>query len=193
MGQLIEDLLNLSRVSRGSLERVRVDLSELAAEVAGELGQLHPGHAVGLSIWPDMNVRADARLLRAALENLIGNALKFTARTEAPRIEIGLLRDNGHEVFFVRDNGAGFSMEYAAKLFTPFQRLHSAAEYPGTGIGLATVQRIMLRHGGRVWADATVGKGAAFFFTLGGDGADNTPPPAGAPPASNPIQEDQHE
>ena len=171
MSQLIEDLLNLSRVSRGALDRGTVDLGELAQQVAHELEQQHPANPVTLSVWPDMVVRADPRLLRAALENLLGNAWKFTANTPEPRVEVGVLRDRGSEVFYVRDNGAGFSMDYAGKLFTPFQRLHSAAEFSGTGIGLATVQRIVLRHGGRIWADAKVGKGAAFFFTLGTDAA----------------------
>jgi signal transduction histidine kinase len=171
MGQLIEDLLNLSRVSRGALESIPVDLSELASQVAKEQALQHPGRDVSVSVWPGMTVLADPRLLRAALENLIGNAWKFTGKVEHPRIEIGMVRDNGREVFYVRDNGAGFSMDYASKLFTPFQRLHSPAEFTGTGIGLATVQRIVARHGGRIWADAAVGKGAAFFFTLSGEGS----------------------
>jgi signal transduction histidine kinase len=179
MSQLIEDLLNLSRVSRGALERLPVDLSELTEQVALELAQQHPSHLVTLSIWPDMSTQADPRLMRAALENLLGNAWKFTANAADPRVEVGVLRDAGSEVFFVRDNGAGFSMDYASKLFTPFQRLHSATEFSGTGIGLATVQRIVFRHGGRIWADAKVGKGAAFFFTLGVDGASDLNPTKG--------------
>jgi signal transduction histidine kinase len=175
MGQLIEDLLNLSRVSRGALERSAVDLGELAQQVANELALHYPAHPVALSVWPDMMTRADPRLLRAALENLLGNAWKFTANVSEPRVEVGVLRDGGKEVFYVRDNGAGFSMDYAGKLFTPFQRLHSAAEFSGTGIGLATVQRIVVRHGGRIWADAKVGKGAAFYFTLGADATSERP------------------
>lgn len=166
MGQLIEDLLNLSRVSRGSLERSQVDVSELARLVANEVRLHDPDRAVDISIWEGMSVQADLRLLRTALENLIGNAWKFTSKTEHARIEVGVLRDGERQVFFVRDNGAGFSMDYADKLFSPFQRLHSPSEYTGTGIGLATVQRIIFRHGGRIWADASVGKGAAFYFTL---------------------------
>ena len=108
-------------------------------------------------------------LLRAALENLLGNAYKFTSKVEQARIEVGVLRDGARRTFFVRDNGAGFDMQYADKLFNAFQRLHSANEYAGTGIGLATVQRIVHRHGGRIWADAQVGKGAAFYFTLAYD------------------------
>ena len=113
-----------------------------------------------------MRAEGDPHLLRAALDNLIGNAWKFTSKSEKPRIEIGALKDRGRTIFFVRDNGAGFDMAYADKLFGAFQRLHSASEYAGTGIGLATVQRIVHRHGGRIWAEGEVGKGAVFFFTL---------------------------
>jgi light-regulated signal transduction histidine kinase (bacteriophytochrome) len=121
---------------------------------------------VEISIWDGMQANADPRLLRAAFENLIGNAWKFTSKAQQARIEIGVLRDGAQASFFVRDNGAGFDMAYADKLFGAFQRLHSANEYQGTGIGLATVQRIVHRHGGRIWADAKPGKGAVFFFTL---------------------------
>ncbi len=166
MGQLIEDLLNLSKVSRGELQRREVDVGEIARQVAGELQQREPQRKVEVSVWDGMQANADPRLLRAALDNLIGNAWKFSAKSEHPRIEIGLLRDGAESTFFVRDNGAGFDMRYAGKLFGAFQRLHSADEYQGTGIGLATVQRIVHRHGGRIWADAKPGKGAVFFFTL---------------------------
>jgi signal transduction histidine kinase len=171
MGQLIEDLLNLSRFTRGPLERAPVDVGDLARQVAQDLLQREPGREVELVFWDDMNANADPRLLRAALENLIGNAIKFTAHAAHARIEVGMLRDPaGHASFFIRDNGAGFSMSYADKLFAPFQRLHSPSEYAGTGIGLATVQRIVLRHGGRIWAHAEVGKGASFHFTLEPEG-----------------------
>ncbi len=166
MGQLIEDLLNLSRVSRGDLERRDVDVSELARQVVADLQHRDPERKVEIQIWDGMRAHADARLLRAMLDNLIGNAWKFTAKAAAPRIEVGSLREAERVTFFVRDNGAGFDMTYANKLFGAFQRLHSATEYSGTGIGLATVQRIVHRHGGRVWADAQPGKGAVFFFTL---------------------------
>ena len=167
MGQLIEDLLSLSKVSRGELARRDVDVAELARAVVADLQAREPSRKVEVSIWDGMQANADPRLLRAALENLIGNAWKFTARAEqAARIEIGVLRDGAQSTFFVRDNGAGFDMRYAGKLFGAFQRLHSANEYQGTGIGLATVQRIVHRHGGRIWADAKPGKGAVFFFTL---------------------------
>jgi signal transduction histidine kinase len=171
MGQLIEDLLNLSRVSRGALARRDIDLSELARQVAADLQQRDPGRKVELLVWDGIGGNADPRLLRAVLENLIGNAWKFTAKREDARIEVGSLRDQGRITLFVRDNGAGFDMAYADKLFGAFQRLHSANEFAGTGIGLATVQRIVHRHGGRIWADAQPGKGAVFYFTLEPDAA----------------------
>ncbi len=167
MGQLIEDLLNLSKVSRAELQRREVDLGQIAREVLAELRQRDPGREVEVSIWDGLTAHADGRLMRAALENLLGNAWKFTARAAAPRIEVGATRDGEHVTFFVRDNGAGFDMKYANKLFGAFQRLHAASEFQGTGIGLATVQRIVHRHGGRVWAEASPGKGAVFYFTLG--------------------------
>jgi light-regulated signal transduction histidine kinase (bacteriophytochrome) len=167
MGQLIEDLLNLSKVSRAELQRRDVDLGQIAREVLAELRQRDPGREVEVSIWDGLTAHADGRLMRAALENLLGNAWKFSARTAAPRIEVGATRDGEHVTFFVRDNGAGFDMKYANKLFGAFQRLHAASEFQGTGIGLATVQRIVHRHGGRIWADASPGKGAVFYFTLG--------------------------
>ncbi|HEX7053488.1 MAG TPA: ATP-binding protein [Burkholderiales bacterium] len=167
MGQLIEDLLNLSRVSRGELQRRDVDLGQIAQEVVAELRQREPQRKIEVSVWEGLKAHADARLMRAALENLIGNAWKFSSRTAEARIEIGALRDGEHATFFVRDNGAGFDMRYANKLFGAFQRLHGAGEFQGTGIGLATVQRIVHRHGGRIWADAQPGKGAVFYFTLG--------------------------
>jgi light-regulated signal transduction histidine kinase (bacteriophytochrome) len=166
MGQLIEDLLNLSRVSRTTVERRAVDVSEIARQVIADCAQRDPARAVDCSVREGMSAEADPRLLRTAFENLIGNAWKFTSTTAHARIEVGSLRDGAHETFFVRDNGAGFDMAYADKLFTAFQRLHGSNEFAGTGIGLATVQRIVHRHGGRIWADAQVGKGAAFYFTL---------------------------
>jgi signal transduction histidine kinase len=166
MGQLIEDLLNLSKVSRGELQVSAVNVGEIAMEVVAELRLREPDRQVEVSIWDDMQANADRRLLRAALENLLGNAWKFTSKAESARIEVGVLRDGSQASFFVKDNGAGFDMEFAGKLFGAFQRLHSANEFQGTGIGLATVQRIVHRHGGRIWADAKPGKGAVFFFTL---------------------------
>lgn len=166
MGQLIDDLLNLSKVSRYSMRFTAVDLTALATEVADGFRQHEPDRRVEVSIRDGMTVTGDARLLRLALENLIGNAWKFTRHCEAAHIEIGSMHDEGGTVYFVRDNGAGFDMTYVDKLFGAFQRLHNVSDYPGTGIGLATVQRIVQRHGGRVWADASPGKGAVFYFSL---------------------------
>jgi signal transduction histidine kinase len=166
MGQLIEDLLTLSKVSRGELRKLEIDVSDLARHAVAELAQREPARKVEVAVWDGMQAQADPRLLRAALENLIANAWKFTAKTEQPRLEIGCLRDGERSTYFVRDNGVGFDMAYADKLFGAFQRLHSEKEFPGTGIGLATVQRIVHRHGGRIWANAAQGKGATFFFTL---------------------------
>jgi signal transduction histidine kinase len=166
MGQLIEDLLNLSRLSRSPLRREPIDVGAIAREVAAELAQREPERQVEVSIWDGLQTEADPALVRVALENLISNAWKFSAHAAKPRIEIGALKDRGRQTFFVRDNGAGFDMAHAGKLFTPFQRLHSEREFVGTGIGLATVQRVVQRHGGRIWADAQTGMGATFYFTL---------------------------
>ncbi|NOK34121.1 PAS domain-containing protein [Corallococcus exercitus] len=163
MGQLIDDLLKLSRLSRAPLERGDVDVSSLAASVAEELRARDPTRAVEVSVAPGLRARADNRLLRVAFENLLGNAWKFTGRRETGHIQVG----KADGAFFVRDDGAGFDMAYSDKLFAPFQRLHDATEYPGTGIGLATVQRIVRRHGGRLWTEAAVDQGATFYFTLG--------------------------
>ncbi|MGE6757292.1 PAS domain S-box protein [Corallococcus interemptor] len=163
MGQLIDDLLKLSRLSRAPLERGDVDVSGLAASVADELRARDPTRAVEVSIRPGLRARADNRLLRVAFENLLGNAWKFTGRRETGHIQVG----KADGAFFVRDDGAGFDMAYSDKLFAPFQRLHDATAYPGTGIGLATVQRIVRRHGGRLWTEAAVDQGATFYFTLG--------------------------
>ena len=166
MGQLIDDLLELSRVSRTELHRQRVDLSELARKVAVELSKREPQHEVAFAVEDGLVSQADARLMRVVLENLLGNAWKFTAKTAQARIEVGSLPGQEVPTYFVRDNGAGFDMTYAHKLFGAFQRLHAEADFPGTGIGLATVYRIIDRHAGRVWAESAIGHGAAFFFTL---------------------------
>ncbi len=168
MTQLIDDLLTLSRVTRSEMNRdTWVDLSGLAQSIIAQLRATQPERHVELSIAPALATRGDPRLLRIALENLLGNAWKFTAHVAEPRIEFGRAgNEDGRMIYFVRDNGAGFDMTYADKLFGPFQRLHSATEFPGTGIGLATVQRIVRRHGGRVWAESVVSQGATFFFTL---------------------------
>jgi PAS domain S-box-containing protein len=166
MGQLIEDLLRLSRVSRHEMRRQDVDLSQLSNEVLGALAAASPQRKVRVTVRPDMRVNADRSLMRIMLENLLGNAWKFTGKTAAAQIEIGSTVVDGETVYFVRDNGVGFSMEYAHKLFGAFQRLHHATEFEGTGIGLATVQRIVNLHGGRVWANSVSGEGATFFIVL---------------------------
>jgi light-regulated signal transduction histidine kinase (bacteriophytochrome) len=166
MGELIDDLLQLSRVTSADLNRSRIELSALARAVGEELGRKEPGRKVSLAIQDGLDVDVDGRLLQIVFDNLLGNAWKFTANVPEPRIEFGTEQHDGSRVFFVRDNGAGFDMKYAEKLFRPFQRLHSENEFPGTGIGLATVRRIVERHGGRVWAEGTPGRGASIFFTL---------------------------
>ena len=166
MEQLIDDLLHLARVSRAELQSEPVDLSALARSIVAELRQREPRRAVEFACADRAPVRGDPRLLRIALENLLGNAWKFTLRRQPAHIEFGSVAQDGRPVYFVRDNGAGFDMAYAEKLFGPFQRLHGATEFPGSGIGLATVHRILQRHGGRVWAEAVVDGGATFYFTL---------------------------
>jgi signal transduction histidine kinase len=166
MAELIDDLLRLSRVSRGEFRRERVDLSAMVKAIVTELRRTDGERDVEVRAQSDVRAEADPRLIRITLENLLGNAWKFTAGTAAPVIEFGARDDGGERVYFVRDNGAGFDMKYADRLFGAFQRLHTDKEFPGTGIGLATVQRIILRHGGRIWVDAAVAKGAAFHFTL---------------------------
>jgi signal transduction histidine kinase len=170
MGALIEDLLKLSRATRAELHRETVDLSALARSVADELRHGDRDRTVEIRVADGLATPGDARLLRIVLGNLMGNAWKFTSRQPQAWIEVGGREIDGAPAFFVRDNGAGFDMQYAAKLFGAFQRLHSAAEFPGTGIGLALVQRIMHRHGGRIWAESTIGEGATFYFTLEGPG-----------------------
>ena len=165
MSQLIDDLLTLSRISRAPLVRSRVDLSGLARSISGELDRQHD-QRVHVTIADDLVATGDERLLQIALENLLGNAWKFTSKTGEPRVELTAEMIDGVRAFIVRDNGAGFDEAYAAKLFAPFQRLHSEREFAGTGIGLATVQRIVRRHGGRVWARGVVDRGATFYFTL---------------------------
>lgn len=166
MATLIDDMLNLSRVSRAECIRETVDLSGLAHTVAAELRRSEPQRDVQFVIPSQLQESVDPRLMRVVLENLLGNAWKFTARRERARIEFGATQQNGQPVYFVRDDGAGFSMEYASRLFGAFQRLHTDQEFSGTGVGLATVQRIIHRHGGRVWAQGEVEKGATFFFTV---------------------------
>jgi len=186
MGELIDALLNLSRTTRAEMQYETVDLSDLVQNIATELQQAQPERQVEFVIQEGVVANGDAKLLRAALTNLLSNAWKFTGQQEKARIEFGVLQERDQEtrrrgdtetppvspsppprVYFVRDNGAGFNQAYANKLFMAFQRLHSASEFPGIGIGLATVQRIIHRHRGRVWAKGEEGKGATFYFTLG--------------------------
>jgi PAS domain S-box-containing protein len=167
MAQLIDDLLSLSRVSRAAIEPVTINLSSLAHTVVRDLQQAQPQRIVEIVITPDLIVRGDQRLLRIVLENLLSNAWKFTSKQEYARIEFGAQETDDQRTYYIRDNGAGFDMIYANKLFGTFQRLHANSEFPGIGIGLAIVQRIIQRHRGRVWAEAAIDKGATFYFTLG--------------------------
>ncbi len=166
MAQLIDDLLALSRVTRSELHREAVDLSALARAAITRLQRSQPDRRVDLVIQEGLEGQGDARLLTVVLDNLCGNAWKFTARRELARIEFGATSSGGQPVYFVRDNGAGFDMAFASKLFGVFQRLHAVSEFEGTGVGLATVQRIVRRHGGRVWAEGQVNGGATFYLTL---------------------------
>lgn len=166
MGVLIDDLLNLSRVTRAEMKRESVNLSAMALSVAAELKKGNERRRVEWVISDDVRGYGDARLLQIVLDNLLGNAWKYTSKHERARIEFGQERQNGRTAYFVRDDGAGFDAEYSGRLFGAFQRLHGVAEFPGTGIGLATVQRIVLRHGGKVWAEGAVERGATFYFTL---------------------------
>jgi signal transduction histidine kinase len=170
MGELIDDMLSLSRVSRNRMTRETVDLSGLADAVIAELRREEPGRSIQCTVEPGLRVEADSNLIRVVLENLLRNAWKFTRNKQPAKIEMGALQQNGKPTYFVRDNGAGFDMAYANKLFGAFQRLHKATEFEGTGIGLATVQRIVNRHGGKVWAEGIVEQGATFYFTLQFDG-----------------------
>jgi DNA-binding response OmpR family regulator len=166
MGELIDDLLALSRVSRAELHSTRIDLGALAESVLAELRRNAPNRDVEVSVEPALMADADRRLMLVALENLLGNAWKFTGKRDGARIVVGKAQVEHESAFFVRDNGAGFDMRYSNKLFSPFQRLHSPDDFAGTGIGLATVYRVIDRHGGRVWAESAPGEGATFYFTL---------------------------
>ncbi|HEY3367569.1 MAG TPA: ATP-binding protein [Symbiobacteriaceae bacterium] len=166
MSSLIDSMLRLSRVSRSELVPSRVDLTAMARDVFADLERQQPERCVRLEVEDGLAASADERLLRIAMENLLGNAWKFTARSPDPLVAVGAIRSGEATAFFVRDNGAGFNMAYAGKLFSPFQRLHTNGEFEGNGIGLAIVHRIITRHGGRIWAESTVGSGATFLFTL---------------------------
>jgi len=167
MNNLIDTLLNFSRRYSGVLQRETVDMSGLVEEILAELRLSDPQRRVVCVVQPDVQADADPQLLRVVLDNLLGNAWKYSARKEESRLEFGVVEHQGNEAFFVRDNGAGFDMSRASSLFKPFQRLHDVEDFKGTGIGLASVQRIIQRHGGLIWAEAEPGKGATFFFTLG--------------------------
>ncbi len=166
MAVLIDDLLKLARVTRAEMRTEPVDLSAMARDIVTQLRQTAPERPVEFAIAPGLNVQGDSRLLRVVLDNLLRNSWKYTGNRPQARIEFAAVRENGERVFMVRDNGAGFDMKYADKLFGVFQRLHSSSEFEGTGVGLATVRRIITRHGGRIWAEGKVDRGATFYFTL---------------------------
>ena len=170
MGALIDDMLSLSQVTRRDITLARVDLSAMAEEIVADLRQREPQRKVEFVCAPGLIATTDARLMRIALVNLLANAWKFTAKRPRARIEFGIAEQKGRQAYFVADNGAGFEMAYAGKLFGAFQRMHSAEEFEGTGIGLATVQRILHRLGGQVWADAVPDRGATFYFALSAGG-----------------------
>lgn len=167
MEQLISDLLQLARVTRADMNWQRVDLSELAREIIEDLCESGPDRGAEVLISDSLKAEGDPVLLRQCLENLLSNAWKFTVKVRHAKIKVDSLEIEGQRTFFVEDNGVGFDMKYADNIFVPFQRLHSMEEYEGTGIGLSTVQRIVLRHGGRIWCDSAPGAGTTFFFTLG--------------------------
>jgi two-component system NtrC family sensor kinase len=162
MADLVESLLILARASRGELRRQRFDLTAIAWQVIGEVDTRDPGRKIDFTVQDGLTVEADEGLVRVMLENLINNAVKFSRKVEHPAVEVGC--DGGR--FYVRDNGAGFPAGQAGQLFRPFARLHSAEDFPGTGIGLTTVHRAVERHGGEIWADGEDGRGATFWFTL---------------------------
>ena len=164
--RLVTDLLELSRVTRSDLRRRNVDLSTLAAAVAEELRTADPGRTCTLVVQPGMVASGDEALIRVVLANLVGNAWKFTSKKADAHIEVGVEEGPEGPVFFVRDDGVGFESARASELFAPFRRLHRQADFPGTGVGLAIVQRAIRRHGGRVWVESSPGRGATFRFTL---------------------------
>ncbi|MBM4235795.1 MAG: PAS domain S-box protein, partial [Firmicutes bacterium] len=168
MSDLVDDLLKLSRITRAEVKEQEVDLSRVAEEIIKDLQDAEPERQVTVTVEPGLSAKGDFALLKALLENLLENAWKYSSKEVQATIEVGRSTVDGEAAFFVRDNGVGFDMAYADKLFGTFQRLHGADEFPGTGIGLASVQRIISRHGGKVWADSEEGKGATFYFTLPG-------------------------
>jgi signal transduction histidine kinase len=166
MAKLIDDMLTLSRITRKKVNYSEVNLSKIANTIVKDLNTMKDKRQVKFKIVPNLTAKADAGLMRIVLENLLGNAYKFTRKSDDAKIEFGVTNVNGDRAYFINDNGAGFDMNYANKLFIPFQRLHSEYEYNGTGIGLAIVQRVMHLHNGRVWAEGEVRKGATFYFTI---------------------------
>jgi PAS domain S-box-containing protein len=166
MTLLIDDMLKLSRIVRAEIQQVPVNITDLARTILAELQSTFPDRRAEIIVSPEMTVKADRSLQEIALRNLLENAWKYTSKVPQARIEVGQTLQGERKVFYIRDNGVGFNMRYADKLFQPFQRLHSAEEYPGTGVGLAIVRRIIRRHGGEIWAESEPGKGAAFYFTL---------------------------
>jgi light-regulated signal transduction histidine kinase (bacteriophytochrome) len=168
MERLIDDMLHLARISHGELSCGPTDLGALARQIVAELREQQPDRHLDVRIADGLVADVDPDFMRIALANLLSNAFKFTGRQAAPRIDFASETRDGEVVYYVRDNGAGFDMAYADQAFRPFERLHSQDEFTGTGIGLATVQRVIRRHGGRIWADAAIGRGATFSFTLGG-------------------------
>ncbi len=166
MATLIDDLLKLARVTRAEMRTERVDLTGMARDIVADIQRTTPDRQVEFAIAPGLEAEGDARLLRVVLDNLLSNGWKYTGKQPQPRVEFTAVDENGDRVFVIKDNGAGFDMKYADKLFGVFQRLHSTAEFEGTGVGLATVRRIITRHGGRIWAEGVVDQGATFYFTL---------------------------
>jgi len=167
MSRLIEDLMYLSQISRREVSRSNIDMSKLVSSIVADLREADPAKKVKFDIAEGITAYADQRLIEVALSNLLENAWKFTLHIENARIEFGGREQEGKTVYYVRDNGAGFNPEFIKKMFLPFQRMHSEKEFEGTGIGLAIVERVIRRHGGEVWAEGEVGKGAAMYFTLG--------------------------
>jgi light-regulated signal transduction histidine kinase (bacteriophytochrome) len=168
MGQMIDDLLKFSRLTRGQLYKDVIDITDLARRIAEEFRQLEPGRKVTIEIADGLVAKGDSRLVNVVLTNLFDNAWKFSRKKAAAKITLSQEKTAQETIFSLSDNGAGFDMAYAGKLFAPFQRLHAESEFEGTGIGLATAKRIVARHGGRIWANATPEAGASFFFTLDG-------------------------
>jgi signal transduction histidine kinase len=167
MGTLIDDILELSRISRTNIKRVEFDLSAMVRGISESAKNNHPDRSIEFIIESNMTINADRTLLKTVFQNLIDNAVKFTNAADPAKIEIGTIDKDGETIFYIKDNGVGFDMNYYEKIFTPFQRLHSSRDYEGTGIGMANIQRIIRKHDGRVWAESEPDNGATFYFTIG--------------------------